>query len=155
MRDLTNGRAVLARRSSVARVSVDTETRHNSDAAQNSPSPERALRGGIDVAILERLLSAMDPDDRDTIRDLCAIDLEKTRCSAWLALRRWDRKALGRHLHVMSSLAQTVGADRLADEAARLQARLRSGGCTGFDAGARRMDELARRAVRFLEEPPE
>ena len=92
------------------------------------------------------------PVDRGAIRGLCARDLETTRRNAWLALRRWDRKALARHLHVMSSLAQTVGADALADEARRLQVRLRSGTTAGYDAGARRMDALARRAAAYLAE---
>ncbi len=144
----------MTRRSSAAHVSVDTQTRLD-NATQAPLGTERMLAAEIDCTILERLLAAMDPDDRDTIRGLCACDLEKTRHGAWLALRRWDRKALTRHLHVMSSLAQTIGADMLANEAARMQARLRTGGSSGFDPGARRMDDLARRAIRFLEQPPE
>ena len=126
------------------------ETRTLAEAEDGATDADRATEAGIDAAVLDRLLGAMDPGDRDAIRELCARDLEMTRRNAWLALRRWDRKALGRHLHVLSSLAQTVGADALADEAGRMQARLRSGTAAGHDANARRMDALARRAARFL-----
>ena len=113
---------------------------------------ECAREAGIDTAVLERLLSSMEPGDRGAIRELCASDLERTRREAAQALERWDREALARHLHVMSSLAQTVGADALADAAGRMQVRLRSGSASGYTENAQRMDDLARRAARFLAE---
>jgi HPt (histidine-containing phosphotransfer) domain-containing protein len=122
----------------------------DADGAENG-----ARKAGIDAAVLDRLLSAMDPDDRQEIRSLCASDLERTRRCASQALRDWDPEALARHLHVMSSLAQTVGAEALADVAGRMQVRLRSGGTSGYEESARRMDELALRAVRFLAETAE
>ncbi len=111
-----------------------------------------ARAAGLDAAVLERFLAAMEPDERREIRELCARDLERTREGAVQALREWDTEALARHLHVMTSLAQMVGAEALAGEARRLQSLLRSGATTGYDAAAARMDDLARRAGRFLAE---
>lgn len=144
----------MKRSTSEAEARAPEAARSSADATRGGTRGTRAEAAGIDAAVLGRLLSAMDPGDRAAIRELCARDLETTRRNAWAALRRWDRKALARHLHVMASLAQTVGADALADEARRLQVRLRSGSPAGFDAGARRMDALARRAARFVAEQP-
>lgn len=145
------------------------ETQQSDEMAGDSEGPERgtppqgdgtsvplhgAREAGIDAAILNRLLSPMEPEDRSAIRSLCAQDLERTRSGARQAVREWDPETLARHLHVMSSLAQTIGADELADEARRLQVRLRSGATSGYEAGERRMSELARRAASYLAEEP-
>ena len=94
----------------------------------------------------------MEPDDRAAIRKLCARDLETTLRDAREALREGDDKALARHLHVMSSLAQTIGAEALTDATSRVQEGMRSGATQRCDDAARRMDELARRAAAFLAE---
>lgn len=114
-----------------------------------------AREAGVNAAVLERLLSSMEPDERSEIRELCASDLERTRQGASEALQNWDTVALARHLHVMTSLAQTVGAEALADEAGRMQVLLHSGAASGYDEPARRMDDLARRATRYLTEDAE
>jgi HPt (histidine-containing phosphotransfer) domain-containing protein len=97
----------------------------------------------------------MDPEDRDEIRSLCASDMERTRTGVSEALGAWNPEALARQLHVMSSLAATVGADALAEVAGRMQLRLKSGNTTGYDESARMLDKLARSAVKFLAETAE
>lgn len=97
----------------------------------------------------------MDAEGRVTICAMCARDIETTRREAQAALSDGDPKALARHLHVMSSLAQTIGAGALAEVTARVQARMRSGATGACDDSAGRMDELARRASRFLAEGTE
>ena len=145
---------------------MDTQRREDRPAAADDPeadsdtgsglgTPDRAREAGIDATVLERLLSPMDAEDRNEIRELCSRDLDRTRRGVLEALDDWDPEALARHLHVMTSLAQTVGADALADEAGAMQVRLRSGASSGYDRSTRRMDDLARRAARFLAEATE
>lgn len=142
---LANGTDDLARRPSEAAAS-DREVAAEHDCHET----ERAQAAGIDDAVLTRLLGAMEPDDRVSIRQMCARDLEATRRDARAALEAWDSPALARHLHVMTSLAQTVGAGALAEAAGSMQARMRTGATEGYDETAARMDELARRAARYL-----
>ena len=154
---------MLAKRSTHLANGIDELAGRRSEAAARRPDPtpeaerggtdpDRARDAGIDAAVLDRLLGGMEPDDRASIRKLCARDLETTRRNARQALREGDGRALARHLHVMSSLAQTIGAGALADATGWVQERMRSGAAEGPDDAARRMDELARRAAGFLSE---
>lgn len=122
------------------------------EAQHGSIFADGARDAGIDAGVLDRLLSPMDAESRETILELCVRDLDTTRRNAIEAVGNWDAKALARHLHVMGSLAQTIGAGELANEALGMQARLRSGEETGYDQSAHRLNDLAGRAVRFLAE---
>lgn len=152
---LENGTDALDTQWSDDRTPAADDPETDSDTERGQMTQNGARGAGIDPAVLERLLSPMEPDERSEIRQLCADDLERARNGAAQALERWDTDALARHLHVMTSLAQTVGAEALAEEAGRMQTQLQSGESSGYDTTARRMDKLARRAAQFLAETTE
>lgn len=154
---LQNGKDALEPRRSegLAGTTVDLEMHDLSDAAGDANARDTARRAGINLTVLNRMLSSIEPEERNAILTLCAQDLDRTRQAVAATLREWDPDGLARHLHVMSSLAATVGADALADETRRMQARLLSGATSGHEVIAERMDDLARKAARFLAEVAE
>lgn len=122
------------------------------DGEYGASERDRAKEAGIDATVLNRLLDPMDPAERATIRVMCARDLDATRRATNEAVRHGDVEALARHLHVMSSLAQTIGANALAHATGSLQDRVRAGATGGYGDIVRRMDHLAGRAADFLAE---
>ena len=134
------------------RMAKDTPANEHSAPPHSLPDAlsERARAAGIDPATFAALMESLPRSDRAQLRDLCRDDLSRASGDLRRAIRRWDRPAIRRQLHLMISLGGTLGARRLGREAQRMQDLIMAGETAQLDASARLIETQLSDICGFL-----